>query len=593
MSRFLRPSRQQQHRNSAIWLGTFGGIFFFVGLGFLVLGMVPTVFDALRMRQWEPVQVELLEARLAPSRTSDGNTTYRVHARYRYEVAGRAYTGERVAVSNMADNLGDYWYQLGWRLQNARQNGKPVMAWVNPSDPTQAVLDRELRWSLLAFWSLFLVIFGGVGSGLLVWARQSWRKAARPEHPLTVSQPWLVHPAWAGPSIASNTRAERWVFTIMGLVFLAFGGAVSALALPQAFNGRPAVWVVLVFPLVGLVMCWHAIKRWRQHRRYGAAALVLTPHPAPLGGSVAMHLDLPVQADPQARVLVALSCLERSTSGSGDDQRTSENLQWENEGVAKLLPTPGGTRIQWQTDVPGHLSPSVSPGEDGTVWRVSVAGQGLDGDFSAHYDIPVFATGTSATFSVPDDRFTFGQTDLASKEPVLRERIATVCRVSVDMQGRLVLDQPYARMRRVQLPWLIMGVVFLASGTYLWRQNALGGWMGFFFGGLGLLALVLSLWHLGNRRKVTLDRSQGATVERWLLGIPVGRRRYTQMIERLSLYRSYGLQVSGQRPENILQVRALPLGGKAFVLADSISGEEATRLLMSEIARHTGWPAGT
>lgn len=593
MSRLLRPSRRQKHRYSAYWLGAFGGIFLLVSLGFLLLGVVPTVIDAMRMRQWEPMQVQLLEVRVASSRNSSGNTTTRVQARYRYVVAGRAYTGERVAVSSMADNLGDYWYQLGWRLKRAHQQGKPVTAWVNPSDPTKAVLDRSLRWPLLGFWAIFIVVFGGTGVGMLAGARHSSRRAAKPDRPLVNSQPWMAYPAWAGPSIASNMRAERWVFTVMGLVFLVFGASVSMMALPQAVNGRPIVWVVLLFPLVGLVMCWHAIKRWRQHRRYGAAALVLVPHPAPLGGRVVMHLDLPVQAGPQARVVVALSCLERSTSGSGDDQRTSESLQWENEGVAKLLAAPGGTRIQWQTELPGHLPASVSPGEDGTVWRVSVTGQGLDGDFSAHYDIPVFATGAHSTFSVPDDRFTFGQTDLASKEPMLRERIAAVCRVGMDMQGRLVLDQPYARMRRVQLPWLIMGVVFLASGTYLWRQNALGGWMGILFGGLGLLALVLSLWHLGNRRKVTLDRSQGATVQRWLAGMPVARRRYAQMIERLSLYRSYGLQVSGQRPESIWQVRAQPLGGKAFVLADSISGEEAARLLMSDIARHMGWPAGT
>jgi len=593
MPRFLRASRRQKHRYSAYWLGAFGGIFLLVSLGFLVLGVVPTVIDAMRMRQWEPVPAQLLDVRVASSRNSSGSTTTRVRARYSYVVAGRTYTGERVAVSSMADNLGDFWYQLGWQLKRAHQQGKPATAWVNPADPTKAVLDRSLRWPLLGFWAIFIVVFGGTGAGMLAGARHSSRQAAKPDRPLVNSQPWMAYPAWAGPSIASNMRAERWVFTVMGLVFLVFGASVSMMALPQAVNGRPIVWVVLLFPLVGLAMCWHAIKRWRQHRRYGAAALVLSPHPAPLGGSVVMHLDLPVQAGPQARVVVALSCLERSTSGSGDDRRTSENLQWENEGVARLLPTSGGTRIQWQTNVPGHLPPSASPGEDGNVWRVSVTGQGLDGDFSAHYDIPVFSTGASANFSAPDDQFASGLTDQAAKAPVLRERIAAVCRVGLDMQGGLVLDQPYARMRRVQMPWLIVGVVFLASGIYLWRKDALGGWMGILFGGLGMLALVLSLWHLGNRRKVTLDRSQGATVQRWLVGIPVGLRRHAQMIERLSLHRSYGLQVSGQRPENIWQVRAHPIGGKAFVLADSISGEEAARLLMSDIARHTGWPAGT
>jgi hypothetical protein len=593
MSRFLRPSRRQQHRNSAYWLGSIGGIFFSVGLGFLVLGMVPTVFDAMRMRQWEPVQAQVLEAWLTSSRSDGGNATSRAHARYRYEVAGRAYVGERVAVSNVADNLGDYWYQLGWQLKSAQQQGKAVTAWVNPSDPTEAVLDRDLRWPLLGFWGIFLVVFGGVGGGLLAWARHSWREAAKPEHPLAASQPWMAYPGWTGPSIASNMRAERWVFTGMGLVFLVFGSSVSALALPQAVNGRPIVWVVLVFPLVGLVMCWHALQRWRQHRRYGTAALVLTPHPAPLGGRVVMHLDLPVQASPKARVVMALSCLERSTNGSGEDRRTSESLQWENEGVARTLPTTSGTRIQWHADVPGHLPASVPPGEDGTVWRVSITGQGLGGDFSAHYDIPVFATEAGTTFPAAGDAFALGEMTPASDESLLRERIAAVCHVAQDMQGRLVLEQPYARMRRAQLPWLFMGLGCLASGGYLWRQDALGGWLGVVFGAIGMLAVGLSLWHLCNRRTITIERSQGVTIERSLAGLPMTESHHHALsIQRLGLHRSFGLQVSGQRPESIWQVRAHPYEGKAFVLVDSISGEAAARLLMRDIVLHTGWSTG-
>ncbi|MEW6481035.1 MAG: DUF3592 domain-containing protein [Pseudomonadota bacterium] len=594
MSLFKRPGRRQQHRNGAIWLGAFGSIFFLVGLGFLLLAVVPTVVDSLRMRQWEPVAAQLVDARLQASRNSEGTITHRVHATYRYVIDGQTHVGQRVAVSNQADNIGDFWYQLGWRLESAHRQGKPVTAWVNPANPTDAVLDRSLRWPLLGFWALFIAIFGGVGTGLLAWARHSWRSAAQPEHPQATTHPWMQYPEWAGPAIASNLRAERWVFTVMGVVFLGFGGVVSAIALPDAVNGRPIVWVVLLFPFFGLVMCWQAFKGWRQHRRYGAAALVLSPHPAPVGGRVVMHLDLPVPTHPQARVVMALSCLERSTSGSGKNRNTSEHLRWESEGVARLQPTGSGTRVQWQTEVPGHLPVSSPPGEDGTVWRVSVNGQGLDGDFSAHYDIPVFATGVSATFAAPEQPFAPGSADRAADEALLRERIAAVCRLEMDMQGRLVLDQPYARMRRAQLPWLIMGLVFVASGTYLWQVRAAGGLMGPLFGALGALALVLSLWLLLNRRITSLDRGQGMTMVRRFLGLTVMTRQWdAQAIEGLSLHRSYGMQVNGQRPESIWQVRAHPRQGKPVVLADSISGEEAARLLMQDIARHTGWRAAT
>ncbi|MCU0957501.1 MAG: hypothetical protein MUF55_09330, partial [Hydrogenophaga sp.] len=225
----------------------------------------------------------------------------------------------------------------------------------------------------------------------------------------------------------------------------------------------------------------------------------------------------------------------------------------------------------------------------GTVWRVSVDGQGLEDGFNATYDIPVFATGASASFGAPDAMFGTASAHRAEDEALLRERIDAVCRVEMDLQGLLVLDQPYARMRRAQLPWLFMGVVFVISGGYLWHVRALGGFMGILFGGLGLLALVLSLWLLLNRRTTTLDRSQGITIVRRLLGLPVSTRHWdTQAVSGLSVHSSYRMQVSGQRPESIWQVRAHPGGDKAIVLADSISGEAAARLLMADVARYTG-----
>ena len=139
-----------------------------------------------------------------------------------------------------------------------------------------------------------------------------------------------------------------------------------------------------------------------------------------------------------------------------------------------------------------------------------------------------------------------------------------------------------------------MGVVFVTSGIFLWNVRAVGGFMGILFVGLGMLALVLSLWLLLNRRTTTMDRSQGTTIVRRLLGLPVSTRHWdAQAMAGLSVHRSYGMQVNGRRPESIWQVRAHPRQDKPVVLADSISGEEAARLLMQDIARHTGWRAAT
>ncbi|MCO5357607.1 DUF3592 domain-containing protein [Acidovorax kalamii] len=148
-------------------MGLFALPFAAVGVGMLLLSVLPTLYDWSRMQFWQPVNATLLAASLNSSRSSK-STSYHVTARYRYEVAGRAYEGERVAISGGGDNVGDFQEALGERLEQALRAGQPVQVWVNPSHPADAVIDRSLRPGLLAFKMVFVVLFGGVGVGLLV-----------------------------------------------------------------------------------------------------------------------------------------------------------------------------------------------------------------------------------------------------------------------------------------------------------------------------------------------------------------------------------------------------------------------------------------
>lgn len=159
-----KPGKKQP----GLWvMGLFALPFAAVGVGMLLLSVLPTLYDWSRMQFWQPVNATLLAASLNSSRSSK-STSYNVTARYRYEVAGRAYEGERVAISGGGDNVGDFQEALGERLEQALRAGQPVQVWVNPSHPADAVIDRSLRPGLLAFKMVFVVLFGGVGVGLLV-----------------------------------------------------------------------------------------------------------------------------------------------------------------------------------------------------------------------------------------------------------------------------------------------------------------------------------------------------------------------------------------------------------------------------------------
>lgn len=159
-------------RKTGTWgLALFALPFAAVGLGMLLLGVLPTLYDWGRMQGWQPVQATLVSASLNASRGSK-STTYGVSASYRYQVAGRDYEGQRVAIGSGNDNVGDFQQELGERLEAAHREGRAVPAWVNPADPSEAVLDRSLRLGLQLFKMLFVVVFGGAGLGMLYGA---WR----------------------------------------------------------------------------------------------------------------------------------------------------------------------------------------------------------------------------------------------------------------------------------------------------------------------------------------------------------------------------------------------------------------------------------
>ena len=125
-------------------LGLFALPFAAVGVGMLLLSVLPTLYDWARMQWWQPVPATLVAARLETSRSSK-SSSYTVKASYRYQVAGREYQGNRVAISSGGDNVGDFQVALGARLEQALRDGAPVQVWVSPSDPSESVIDRSLR----------------------------------------------------------------------------------------------------------------------------------------------------------------------------------------------------------------------------------------------------------------------------------------------------------------------------------------------------------------------------------------------------------------------------------------------------------------
>ena len=143
---------------SGMLLGLIFGLLFTVG-GTRVLyeTAFPVWRDWYAMQSWHNATAQLLEV-------SDGENETR--ARYRYDINGVTYSGDRVYVSLMKDTIGSYHRDLYKRLLRQKNAGKPVSIWVDSNAPGRAVIDRDMRWGFFALMSGFSSVF--IIIGLLV-----------------------------------------------------------------------------------------------------------------------------------------------------------------------------------------------------------------------------------------------------------------------------------------------------------------------------------------------------------------------------------------------------------------------------------------
>ncbi|MCB1037705.1 MAG: DUF3592 domain-containing protein, partial [Acidobacteria bacterium] len=168
------------------------------------------------MRSWQEVPALILEASLETSSSSDSDT-FSVRARYEYTFEGQHYTGDRVAIHGGSDNIGSFHQRVAAELGRYRDSGKPFRCFVDPEAPRRSILYRELRPGLLAFYGLFVVLFGGAGFGMMglaVWGRRRIRSDEKTRAALP-DEPWKWRPEWKEGRIVSGSRKVMigaWVF---------------------------------------------------------------------------------------------------------------------------------------------------------------------------------------------------------------------------------------------------------------------------------------------------------------------------------------------------------------------------------------------
>ncbi len=379
---------------SPVGLLLFGLIFLVVGLAVGTFMLRP-LWLARAARGWIPVPCRITASELKVNHDSD-STTYQATAAYEYEFEGRTYRGTRVSFHSGSDNIGDFHETVAARLAACRESGRPFEGYVNPANPFEAVLVREVRKEMIGFGLVFGLVFSGAGSGVMF----AGVRAARQRRSLvqgkaqTPEAPWTWRREWAAGVIPATQGAEAAGLAVGAVLWNLLVSVFLVAVLSD--RGVPKFVLVLlaVFVLAGIGLLTAAVKAFLRWRRFRGTCFRMSPVPGVLGGRLSGAVQVPVKLAAAGGFRLKLDCFERVVQGSGKHRRTVEVSLWSAEQEVHqdvLAQVPGQTAIPVVFDLPADL-PESSPEPGGPlVWRLEARAEVPGVDFLARFEVPVFA----------------------------------------------------------------------------------------------------------------------------------------------------------------------------------------------------------
>ena len=517
------------------------------------------------------------------SHSGDDSYTYEAYADYTYEFGGRQYSNDRVGIAGGADNIGDYQQDLGRQLSAAHSRGETVTVYVDPDEPSEAILDRSVRWGLIGFKSIFLFTFGGIGLGLIIFVFRA-AKEKDPSDPRYRDAPWLANDEWQTAVIKSGSKTAMWA----GWAFAAFWNLISA--------PLPFVIYTEVTEKITCRPCSDYCFRWL------ASGLLPGPSNAPWNGIdsvlrqshwirfpdrlVAMsvaRLTSICPYDASTQFSLTLTNLHSYMSGSGKDRRRSESAEWQDTQVAHVSSSAKGSRLSFRFDVPENLveSDADQSEESYYLWRINVRADLPGVDIDRDYEIPVYVTGESSAalsqISIDQARNKQNKMDIRVIENLVDLSYAS---------GGRAMRYPMGRNLLSGFMGLIIGGIFTGAGWYLVKyESAL--LMGGAFGLVGLLIVVSAFYFMLNSLEVLQDGRDIRTIRR-ILGIPVkhGRMRRADFV-RFSKKASSKTQ-SGKRHVIHYTIFAADNSGQKLVVGEGFTGASQADAAADFIARQFG-----
>jgi hypothetical protein len=414
-----------------VFLGLFGLIFGVVGVGVIGFTSGVPLLNVFRAQGWQAATCEITFSQVTVNHGSDSDTS-RIDIQYRYTWNDRVYTGKRYDFGVGSDNINDAWKR---EVVAAHAPGSTVPCFVDASDPTQSVINREMRWGYLfglAFGTPFalvpVLIFG-----IMFWTRRSQKRreaaiSAMGAVPSAAGfAPGVMMTSAAGsafapsttfgsPSMSTSTpvpglathdggpielkpEISRIGKLITMIVICGFWngivGVFTFFEITGGFNkgsGGSGGWFVklflIPFQIIGALLLWGVFYTLLGMLN-PKPILTLSAASVPIGGSLTLQWKMSRNAGRLKNLRILLTGREEARYRRGTDSYTDKSTFYE----AQLMETSDSMRIQQgmvTVSIPANTMHSFVADDNKIIWSLQVKGEiGLWPDVDDTYDILV------------------------------------------------------------------------------------------------------------------------------------------------------------------------------------------------------------
>lgn len=402
ISRALSPRDSLRRAASKFAPMLFFGLFALVGgvLGyFIAVRPLMLWFDA---RSWPETSCEIVSSSVGSHRSTSGSgssrstsTTYSVDITYRYTVGGREYRSDRYEVMGASSSGRSRKEQVVARYPA----GSRAVCYVNPKDPTEALLNRSLSPFLLV--GLIPLLFFVVGAGGLVHLLRSALKASRsvamPGVPTLPVQPPPVTTA-GGPVILKPSASPLGKF-IGALLIAAFWNGITSIFVVQVVKSwqrhHPEYFLTLFmipFVLVGIGLLGF-VGAMFLNLFNPRVALAVSSQSVPLGGSLDLRWSFRGAVSRIRHLRIVIEGREQATYRRGTSTSTDKQIFAQ----LPLVETGDAQQIREgraQLTIPERLMHTWDGGSNKIVWELQVRGDiPCYPDVSEDFDFTVLPQG--------------------------------------------------------------------------------------------------------------------------------------------------------------------------------------------------------